>query len=95
MGLPDGTLGRLPASRFTAADYVAAARTTGFAVESCHEPAWPDLGDGHGGPVIQRWCPDAARSAYVGTPAAIVWRFRREDEAAAGRVTRRGRGRSR
>jgi SAM-dependent methyltransferase len=75
--LPDGTIVRMPASRFTAADYVGAALAAGLVVEACHEPAWPDFEDGHGGPLIQQWCQGAARDAWVGTPAAVVWKLRR------------------
>lgn len=75
--LPSGTIARLPASRFTAADYIRAALAAGLTIEACHEPPWPDM-DGHGGDLAQRWCPAAARAASVGTPAAIVWKFRRD-----------------
>lgn len=74
--LPDGTTGRLPAFRHTAADYLAAALSAGLVVEACYEPTWPDVEGGHGGELAQRWCPTAAQEAYVGTPATIIWKLR-------------------
>ncbi len=63
---------RLPASQFLPTDYVNAALAAGFEIRSCAEVGWPDLADGHGGPTAQAWCPEAARAAYVGTPALMV-----------------------
>jgi SAM-dependent methyltransferase len=75
--LPDGSMGRMPASVLTAADYIKAATANHLVVEACEEPRWPNLEPGHGGPNAQEWCPEAARAAYVGVPAAMVWRFGR------------------
>jgi SAM-dependent methyltransferase len=69
---PSGRALRLPASRFLPTDYVNAALRAGFAIESCAEVGWPELEAGHGGPTAQAWCPDAARAAYVGTPAVML-----------------------
>jgi SAM-dependent methyltransferase len=63
---------QLPASLFLPTDYITAALNAGFALRSCAEVAWPDLAAGHGGPTAQTWCPEAARAAYVGTPALMV-----------------------
>jgi SAM-dependent methyltransferase len=63
---------QLPASLFLPTDYINAALRAGFEIRSCAEVAWPDLVDSHGGPTTQRWCPEAARAAYVGTPALMV-----------------------
>jgi SAM-dependent methyltransferase len=69
---PKGRALRLPASRFLPTDYVNAGLRAGFAIESCAEVGWPELEAGHGGPTAQAWCPEAARAAYVGTPALMV-----------------------
>jgi SAM-dependent methyltransferase len=73
--VPDGQgrWGRMPASRFLPSDYLRAALEEGYAPLSCEEVPWPDLAGGHGGPLAQAWCPDAARKAYVGLPAVLVW----------------------
>jgi len=63
---------RLPASLFLPTDYITAALSAGFSIRSCAEVPWPDLPAGHGGPTAQAWCPEAARAAYVGTPALMV-----------------------
>jgi hypothetical protein len=62
----------LPASLFLPTDYISAALRAGFAIRSCAEVGWPELATGHGGPTAQAWCPEAARAAYVGTPALVV-----------------------
>jgi SAM-dependent methyltransferase len=72
MQLPDGRLVRLPASLFRPSDYVNAAVGAGFRIRACAEVDWPDHGGPHGGPTAQAWCPEAARIAYVGTPALLV-----------------------
>jgi len=71
--LDAGRVGRMPASRFLPSDYLRAALATGYSPLDCQEIPWPDLEVGHGGPAAQRWCPDAARAAYVGFPAVIIW----------------------
>ena len=63
---------RLPASMFLPTDYITAALSAGFDIRSCAEVGWPDLPTGHGGSTAQAWCPEAARAAYVGTPALMV-----------------------
>jgi len=60
---------RLPASPFMPTDYINAALGAGFEIRSCAEVGWQDLPAGPGGPTAQAWCPEAARAAYVGTPA--------------------------
>ena len=77
---------RLPASLFLPTDYITAARGAGFELRSCAEVGWPDLEPGHGGPTAQAWCPEAARAAYVGTPALIVLELRRAGDAAPATV---------
>jgi SAM-dependent methyltransferase len=72
MKTPDGRALRLPATRFLPTDYVNAGLKAGFTIQSCAEVGWPDLEAGHGGPTAQTWCPQAARAAYVGTPALMV-----------------------
>jgi SAM-dependent methyltransferase len=69
---PSGRAIRLPASLFLPTDYISAALCAGFAITSCAEVGWPDLASGHGGPTAQAWCAEAARVAYVGTPALMV-----------------------
>jgi len=69
---PSGRALRLPASRFLPTDYVSAGLRAGFAIESCAEVGWPELEAGHGGPTAQAWCPEAARAAFVGTPALML-----------------------
>ncbi|MEV4109428.1 hypothetical protein [Nonomuraea sp. NPDC049695] len=44
---------------------------------ACHEPRWGEVSGGHGGPLAQRWCPEAAAAAYHDTPAVIIWHLRR------------------
>jgi SAM-dependent methyltransferase len=63
---------RLPASLFLPTDYITAALAAGFEIRTCAEVRWSDLSAGHGGPTAQAWCPEAARCAYVGTPALMV-----------------------
>ncbi|MDQ6673227.1 MAG: class I SAM-dependent methyltransferase [Chloroflexota bacterium] len=69
---PSGRAIRLPASLFMPTDYITAALRSGFGIRSCAELPWRDLEGGHGGPVAQAWCPEAARTACVGTPALVV-----------------------
>ena len=69
---PSGRAIRLPASLFLPTDYISAALRAGFTIRSCAEVGWPELATGHGGPTAQAWCPEAARAAYVGTPALVV-----------------------
>jgi SAM-dependent methyltransferase len=75
---PTGQRLRLPASLFLPTDYITAALAAGFDIRSCAEIGWPDLPAGHGGPTAQAWCPDAARAAYVGTPALMVLELTRK-----------------
>jgi SAM-dependent methyltransferase len=63
---------RLPASLFLPTDYITAALSSGFRIRSCAEIVWPEVVAGHGGPTAQAWCREAARAAYVGTPALMV-----------------------
>jgi len=63
---------RLPANLFLPTDYITAALSAGLQLRSCTEVGWPELPAGHGGPTAQAWCPEAARAAYVGTPALMV-----------------------
>ena len=69
---PSGQAIQLPASLFLPTDYINAALRAGFTIQSCAEVGWPELASGHGGPTAQAWCPEAARAAYVGTPALMV-----------------------
>lgn len=73
--VPDGQggWGRMPATRFLPSDYLRAALHAGYTPRACEELPWPDFAGGHGGPLAQAWCPGAARAAYVGFPAVIVW----------------------
>lgn len=73
---PDGRFTLLPASRFLAGDYLAAALAAGFDVVGCEEPRWP-ANPWAGGPQARQWCADAADAAYEATPAAVIWHFRR------------------
>jgi SAM-dependent methyltransferase len=73
--LDDGRIGRMPAARFLPSDYLRTALATGYSPLDCREIPWPEL-EGAGGPVAQQWCPEAARAAYVGFPAVIVWHLR-------------------
>jgi SAM-dependent methyltransferase len=75
----DGTPIQLPASLFLPTDYINAALRVGFEIRSCAEVGWPDLAGGHGGPTAQAWCPDAARAAYVGTPALMVVELKKKE----------------
>ena len=72
----DGRAGMLPASRFLASDYLAAALPLGLQVRDCAEPGWP-ASELAGGPLARQWCGAAADAAYTGTPAAIIWHFQR------------------
>jgi hypothetical protein len=72
MVLPDGRPIRLPATAFLPSDYINVAVKTGFQIQACAEVPWPDHGGQHGGPTAQTWCGEAARLAYIGTPALIV-----------------------
>jgi len=73
---PGGRPGLLPASRYLASDYLAAALPLGLQLRSCAEPRWP-ASDQAGGPLARQWCSAAADAAYTGTPAAIIWHFQR------------------
>jgi SAM-dependent methyltransferase len=75
VALDDHRVGRMTASRFLPSDYLRAALATDYSPLDFQEIPWPDL-DGHGGPAAQQWCPDAARAAYVGFPAVIIWHLR-------------------
>jgi len=72
----DGRRAYLPVSRFLPSDYLAAAFAAGFEARFCAEPRWPG-GPWSGGPMAERWCPEAADLAYSVTPAAIIWQFRK------------------
>ncbi|NBE97088.1 methyltransferase domain-containing protein [Nonomuraea sp. KC401] len=74
---PDGGLRAMPAGRFLAGDYIAAIREAGLEIVACHEPRWGEVPGGHGGPLAQQWCPEAAELAYRDTPAVIIWHLRR------------------
>ncbi|MEV4175736.1 methyltransferase domain-containing protein [Nonomuraea sp. NPDC049709] len=74
---PDGAVSAMPAGRFLAADYIAAILEAGLEILACHEPRWGALPGGHGGPLAQRWCAEAAAVAYEDTPGLIVWHLRR------------------
>jgi SAM-dependent methyltransferase len=76
MAAPGGRAGVLPACRHLPSDYLTAALARGFQPLSCAEPAWP-ASDLAGGPLARRWCSAAADAAYTGSPAAIIWHFRR------------------
>jgi SAM-dependent methyltransferase len=78
---PGGRLGRLPAHRHLPSDYLTAALACGLEPRSCAEPAWPATGLA-GGPLAGQWCRAASDAAYTGTPAAIIWHFRRTEGAA-------------
>jgi len=73
---PAGRTGLLPASRYLASDYLAAAIRLGLQVRSCAEPRWP-ASNLVGGPLARQWCSAAADAAYSATPAAIIWHFQR------------------
>jgi SAM-dependent methyltransferase len=73
---PDGQVGLLPASRFLASDYLAAAVPFGLQVRRCEEPRWPASALA-GGPLARQWCAAAADAACTATPAAVVWHFQR------------------
>lgn len=73
----DGVEGRMPASRFRAADYIAAALEAGLQVRGCREPLWPPSPTA-GGPFLRQWAADAVDAAYENTPAAIVWHFAKD-----------------
>jgi SAM-dependent methyltransferase len=72
MVTPAGRAIRLPASRFLPTDYINATLRADLQIQGCAEVPWPDLPGGHGGPTAQYWCAEAARAAYVGTPALMV-----------------------
>ncbi|MEV1178022.1 class I SAM-dependent methyltransferase [Nonomuraea sp. NPDC049784] len=67
----------MPATRFLAGDYITAILEAGLRIESCHEPRWGKVPGGHGGPLAQQRCPEAAAAAYEDTPALIIWHLRR------------------
>lgn len=70
----DGTVARMPASRWRPSDYLSAALQAGFQVRRCVEPLWPPSASA-GGPGARRWSAAAADAAYEATPAAIIWHF--------------------
>ncbi|GLZ77270.1 hypothetical protein Afil01_20770 [Actinorhabdospora filicis] len=72
-----GEYGLMPASRWFASDYLAAAKAAGLSFLDHAEPRWGDSPD-HGGPPARKWCPGSARAAYAATPAVSAWRFRRD-----------------
>lgn len=73
----DGRPGWMPASRWLPSHYLQTALSLGLQVRGCAEPPWG--GDtGHGGPLAQQWCPQAAAASYRDTPAAIVWHFHKD-----------------
>ncbi|MDX3099672.1 class I SAM-dependent methyltransferase [Nonomuraea angiospora] len=74
---PDGGVRAMPASRFLASDYISAIHEAGLRIVACHEPRWGESPGGHGGPLAQRWCSEAAAVAYQDTPALIVWHLRK------------------
>ena len=63
----NGTLRRMPASRFLPSDYLAAALPLGFQVRACHEPLWPSS------PTVRQRAAAATDATYENTPAAIIW----------------------
>jgi len=73
---PDGRPGTMPAKRWLASDYLAAALPLGLRVRACVEPRWSG-GPNSGGPLAEQWCPEAASASYTGLPAAVVWHFQR------------------
>ncbi|SEH00006.1 Methyltransferase domain-containing protein [Nonomuraea solani] len=77
VGGPDGGVRALPAGRFLASDYIAAILAAGLQIVACHEPRWGETPGGHGGPLAQEWCPDAAAAVYHDTPGLIIWHLRR------------------
>ncbi|GAA3238405.1 class I SAM-dependent methyltransferase [Nonomuraea helvata] len=77
VGGSDGGLRAMPAGRFLAGDYIAAIHGAGLEIVACHEPRWGEVPGGHGGPLAQQWCPEAAAAAYHDTPALIIWHLRR------------------
>lgn len=72
MRTPDGRTIHLPARTFLPSDYINAAIRSGLRVESCAEPTWAQVEGGHGGSIAQKWCPEAANAACVGTPALMI-----------------------
>ena len=81
--LADGRTVRLRTYQRLPTDYISAGLAAGLSLVDGAEVPWPDLPDG-GGPTAQRWCPDAARAAYVGTPALLTLEFRRPDPGGQG-----------
>jgi SAM-dependent methyltransferase len=84
----DGEPGLLPAYRHLASDYLTAALAVGFQVRRCEEPRQP-VPDKPSPPAEEiaagNWddwpwslipiVPEAARAAFAGTPATILWHF--------------------
>jgi SAM-dependent methyltransferase len=73
---PQGRMHIMPATRILPSHYLSAASHAGLRAVACAEPAWGVV-EGEGGGLAQRYCPDAAASAYRDTPAAIIWHFER------------------
>jgi SAM-dependent methyltransferase len=73
---PDGVFRLLPAGRYLASDYLAAALPVGLTPIGCEEPPWPPS-PWAGGPQARQWCQQAAAAAYEATPAAIIWQFQK------------------
>jgi SAM-dependent methyltransferase len=73
----------MPAARFLASDYITAIHEAGLEILSCHEPRCGKVPGGHGGPLAQQRCPEAAAAAYEDTPALIIWHLRRPPAGAA------------
>ncbi|WP_263657447.1 class I SAM-dependent methyltransferase [Nonomuraea gerenzanensis] len=67
----------MTAGRFLASDYITAIHEAGLRILSCHEPRWGRTPGGHGGPLAQERCPEAAAAAYEDTPALIIWHLQR------------------
>ena len=70
--LQDGRFVRLPLGLFLPSDYITAALNAGFLIRVCKEVPWPHVGQQHGGPTAQKWCAEAARVAYITTPALVA-----------------------
>ena len=62
----NGTLRRMPASRFLPGAYLAAL-PLGFEGRACHAPLWPSS------PTVRQRAAAATDATYENTPAAIIW----------------------
>ncbi|MGR6923605.1 hypothetical protein ACU635_55895 [[Actinomadura] parvosata] len=60
----------MAAARFLVSDYIAAIHEAGLRIVSCHKPCRGRVRGGHGGPLAQERCPEAA--AYEDTLALII-----------------------